>query len=151
VRLRSNHTHKNAQRNTKKTTVQLAEDTDLCDKHALETRQRASTTARRRKFRLALRVCRPLFPCVTTVVALHTLMCVKLHVDREICVHRVQRTQLNVARALALPTFKTSPKQWFRAVNAFSVSGAAQDDGNARAAACTCASSRSCASANSPV
>jgi hypothetical protein len=27
-----------------------------------------------------------------------------LHIGREICVHRAQRTQMNVARALALPT-----------------------------------------------
>jgi hypothetical protein len=30
--------------------------------------------------------------------------CKKLHINREICVRRVQRTQINVTRALAIPT-----------------------------------------------
>jgi hypothetical protein len=33
----------------------------------------------------------------------HELQCVKLHIDRETCVRRVQRTQMNVMIALALP------------------------------------------------
>jgi hypothetical protein len=34
------------------------------------------------------------------------MVCVELHIDREIGVRRVQRAQLNVTRALALPKEK---------------------------------------------
>jgi hypothetical protein len=57
--------------------------------------------------RIPYRFHRDVRPTHFSCSATHCSACVKVHFDLKICVHRVQNTEMNVTRSLALPTQAT--------------------------------------------